>query len=154
MRRTSISKTDLETPLRLRRCIRILDRQLWKFHSRVGLSPSQYEILVTIAFKGPIQISDLVLLTNMNPTMVSRVLTKLEGDKLIQRSRSADDARTAILSSTKSGHEVLERVRMQSALYLDEGLSQLSHNDFQVLVDALPVLEKLIELTPRSAPSE
>jgi DNA-binding MarR family transcriptional regulator len=90
----------------------------------------------------------------MNPTMVSRVLTKLEGDKLIQRSRSADDARTAILSSTKSGHEVLERVRMQSALYLDKGLSQLSHNDFQVLVDALPVLEKLIELTPRSAPSE
>jgi hypothetical protein len=75
---------DDETSARLRRVIMRLARLLNDSASAEGLTPTQASVLA-VAAHGPGGLAKVAEVEGINPTMLSRVVTKLDGDGLIRR---------------------------------------------------------------------
>jgi len=60
--------------------------------SRGGTFPSQYEVLVTIVGRGPLRHAELAVLEGINPTMLSRIVGKLESAGLVARTQDRPTA--------------------------------------------------------------
>src|SRR5438309_96119 len=102
---------DVEDVARLRGVIFRLARQLNATSTGEGLTPTQASVLGLIAFRGPLGLAELADLEGLNPTMVSRVVRKLDEDGLIRRLPDPSDLRAARVESTPEGTLVHERVR-------------------------------------------
>ncbi|MDT7600333.1 MAG: hypothetical protein QOK26_2410, partial [Pseudonocardiales bacterium] len=76
---------DVELVARLRGVISKLARQLNATSTDEGLTPTQYSVLGLIAVRGPLGLTELTELEGLNPTMLSRVVRKLDDEGLISR---------------------------------------------------------------------
>ena len=73
----------------LARIARRVDRQV----SGDGMTRTQLSVLATVALHGPVGISELADIEGLNPTMLSRVLGKLEESGLVVRAVTEADRR-------------------------------------------------------------
>ncbi len=71
--------------------------------------------------RGPIRLSDLAAFAGLNPTMLSRLIAKLEGAELIRRLADEADRRVCRVEATGKGRRLLERIRSER----DDALSRL-----------------------------
>jgi len=69
----------------------------------------------------------------------------LEERGLVRRETDAADRRIARVSLTGEGRRTLRRTRTRKTAYLAKRLRQLDEPQLAVLVEALPVLERLLE---------
>jgi len=76
---------DEDGVIRLRRVISKLARQLNASSTDAGLTPSQASVLGLIVVRGPLSLGELADLEGLNPTMLSRVVSKLQAMGLIDR---------------------------------------------------------------------
>jgi DNA-binding MarR family transcriptional regulator len=97
--------------------------------------------------------SDLAEFTGLNPTMLSRLIPKLEEAGLILRSAGEADRRVCRVDTTAKGDRLLERVRSERNDALSKRLAALDGDQRQALAVALPVLEELAERLLGDAPS-
>ena len=74
-----------EIASRMRTVIGRMSRGLRRTHAGTELSPSQYDVLATIGFRGPVRLSDLAAIESINPTLLSRIVGKLEERELVCR---------------------------------------------------------------------
>jgi DNA-binding MarR family transcriptional regulator len=102
-------------------------------------------VLETVANRGPIRLSDLAEVEGMNPTMLSRVVRKLEEPGLIRRHPHPVDGRAALLEVTEAGRRLRERIRSERTDQLSVAFEALSEGERRLVLDALPVLERLAE---------
>ena len=109
------------------------------------MAPSQREVLSTIARIGPLRLSELAAEEGLNPTMLSRIATKLEAAKLVTRTPDAADARIVHLAATEAGRALWEQMRNERTEALLFALEKLSADQRRVILDALPVMESLEE---------
>jgi DNA-binding MarR family transcriptional regulator len=130
----------------LRTVIGRLGRRLRQTQAGANLSPSQYEVLVTIGQRGPLRLSDVAVIEGLNPTMLSRIAGKLEAAGLVQRAPDASDGRVAFLSATQAGRELVARVRRERTVALTAVLDGLGDDERRALEAALPVLESVAEV--------
>src|SRR5262249_32373273 len=86
---------DNDTVIRLRRVVLKLARQLNAASREEGLTPTQASVLGITTVRGPISLAELTELEGINPTMLSRVIGKLDEYGLIKRLRDPDDFRAA-----------------------------------------------------------
>ena len=135
----------VELPAGLRRAISRLSRRLRQTRAGADLTPSQFEVLVTIVAQEPIRLAELAEIEGLNPTMLSRVVGKLESSGLVARSSDAGDLRVVHLTACAGGHELVARVRRERADALSVALDGLTATERSVLAAALPVLEALAE---------
>ena len=84
---------DDDAVARLRAAVGRLERRLNSASLDVGLTPTQMSVLNAIARQGPVGVGDLATAENLNPTMLSRVVGKLESAGLISRTPDPDDRR-------------------------------------------------------------
>jgi DNA-binding MarR family transcriptional regulator len=84
---TSITPTESETQLaeQLRVAFGRLNRSLRLTHIDTDLPPSQREVLMAVARVPSIRLSELSQEEGINPTMLSRIVAKLEGSGLVTR---------------------------------------------------------------------
>jgi DNA-binding MarR family transcriptional regulator len=80
-----------------------LNRSLRLTHVQEDLPPSQREVLMAIARAGTLRLSDLAREEGLNPTMVSRIVGKLEAAGMVTRTSDPDDARVIHLAATPKG---------------------------------------------------
>ena len=106
---------DAEDAVRLRRAIARLARQLNTSATDEGLTPTQASVLALIVGHGPVGLPELLRLEHLNPTMLSRVLGRLEELGLIDRSPDPDDLRSVSVSVTAAGRTVHARIKAQRA---------------------------------------
>lgn len=125
----------------LARISRLVDRQV----SGGGMTRTQLSVLGTIARLGPIGISELADLEGLNPTMLSRVLGKLEATGLVLRATTAEDRRAVQVQTTPAGRSLNQRLRRQRRQLLAERLAGLPARQASQLLAALPALEALAE---------
>jgi DNA-binding MarR family transcriptional regulator len=144
---------DLDVSARLRGVVMKLSRQLNVSATREGLTPSQASALGLITHRGPIALSELAALEGLNPTMVSRIVGKLDDLGLIVRKPNPRDLRSALVEATDAGREANERIRVQRGEVLSECLLHLGEPEQQAVVDALPALEALAEELKAHPPS-
>jgi DNA-binding MarR family transcriptional regulator len=136
---------DDETVIRLRRVILRLARQLNAASVGEGLTPTQASVLSIVANRGPLGLAELTDLEGLNPTMLSRVIGKLDSFGLIRRLRDPDDFRAARVEVTPEGKQAYQRIAAQRAAILSEQVAGLPPGEAAALVAALPALENLAE---------
>ena len=125
----------------LARIARALDRQT----RGASLTRTQSSVLGTVARLGPLRISELADIEGVNPTMLSRIVGKLEVTGLLHRSPDPDDKRAALVEATERGTELHLRLRAERTRLLAERLASLTSDDATQLLTALAPLEALAE---------
>jgi len=136
---------DEDTVIRLRRVVLRLARQLNATSVGEGLTPTQASVLGSIANRGPLGLAELTEIEGLNPTMLSRVVGKLDSFGLIRRLRDPDDFRAARVEVTSEGRQAYQRIAAQRAAIISECVAGLPAEQETALVAALPALENLAE---------
>lgn len=77
-----------------------------EFLKKYDLTTAQFDVLIQIETYGPLTQSELAEKATVTPGGISRMLTRLEKEKLIERKQ---DWKTKTISLTDKGHEKLER---------------------------------------------
>ncbi|EME16380.1 MarR family winged helix-turn-helix transcriptional regulator [Rhodococcus triatomae] len=108
-----------------------------------GLTRTQLSVLGTVARLGPLGIGELAATEGLNPTMLSRVVGKLESDGLLQRTTDPVDRRAARVDVTDEGRELHCRLRDERTQLFTDALERMSGSDADTLMSALPALESL-----------
>ena len=139
------AKASGDAAARLRAAVNRISRRLRPTKAGAGYTPTEISVLETVAKRGPIRLSDLASLEGMNPTMLSRVARKLEAPGLIRRHPHPVDRRAALLDITPSGRRLFEKVRSERTDQLSLELEALDPEERRLVIDALPVLERLAE---------
>jgi DNA-binding MarR family transcriptional regulator len=129
--------------VRLRRAIARLARQLNTSATGEGLTPTQASVLALIVGRGPVGLPELVRLEHINPTMLSRVVGRLDELELIDRSPDPDDARSVTVQVTTAGRKVHARIKAQRAEAVSDAAGRLSATEQRALIDALDALDHL-----------
>ena len=111
-----------------------------------ALTPTQASVLATVAREGPVRISELAEIEGVNPTMLSRIVGKLEDAGLLLRRPDPADGRAARVEVTPVGDDLHRRQRAERTALLTARLTRMP--DAAALLAALPALESLAhELT-------
>jgi DNA-binding MarR family transcriptional regulator len=128
---------------RMRSVIGRLGRGLRQNLAGSELSPSQYEVLATITIRERVRLSDLAAIEGLNPTLLSRIVGKLEAAELVTREQDLADRRVAHVVATSKGRELHARIRHERTDALALALDGLTADEQKTVTDALPVLEAL-----------
>ena len=136
---------DNDTVIRLRRVVLKLARQLNAASREEGLTPTQASVLGITTTRGPLSLAELTELEGINPTMLSRVIGKLDSYDLIKRLRDPDDFRAARVEITPKGRSVYDRITAQRSAVISESVTGLPAGQQAALLAALPALENLAE---------
>ena len=137
---------------RLRVAIARLSRRL-RHHELAGLTPTQLSALATVERSGPMRLGDVAAAEGIAPSTLTRLVTALEDRGYVERCAVPADARASTLTITVRGHEILERIRHESTAMLAESLAMLQPDQIALLAEALPALEQLAEVDPRTPPA-
>lgn len=121
-----------------------LNRSLRLTQAQKDLSSSQREVLMAIARSGSLRLSDLAREEGLNPTMLSRIVAKLEAAGMVTRMSDPQDARVIHLSATPEGIALRERIRGERTNALLYALRSLSKEEKQTLNAATPALEAIV----------
>jgi DNA-binding MarR family transcriptional regulator len=136
---------DADDAIRLRRVITKLARELNSSSTGAGLTPSQASVLGLISARQPVGRGELSELEGLNPTMMSRVITKLHDRGLIDRLPDPADLRSASLVVTPTGKRVYRELKARRAAAVSRCLELLPPEQADLLTQALPALEAFAE---------
>jgi DNA-binding MarR family transcriptional regulator len=146
------TQVEKETVERLRVALGMASRYLRSTDAGEGLTPTQLSILATISRRGSLRLTELAEIERVNPTMLSRIAGRLAEARLISREADADDRRAARVEATATGLALHERIRAERTASLAARLDELSGDEVEALLTALPALEALAEGLRRDAP--
>lgn len=130
---------------RLRIAVARLSRRLRPTAAAGALTPTEVDVLVAADRHGPLRLSDLAAFAGLNPTMLSRLVPKLEGAALLRRLVSEGDRRVCRVEATPKGRRLLERIRSERTDSLSRLLRDLDADARDAVARATPVLEQLAE---------
>ena len=136
---------DAELVGRLRGVIAKLARKLNDTSTGEGLTPTQYSVLGLIRKRGPLGLAELTELEGLNPTMVSRIVRRLDDDGLIRRLPDPSDLRAVRVEITPAGALVHERILTLRTSVLAGWLDLLPADTLATLLAAVPAMEALAE---------
>jgi DNA-binding MarR family transcriptional regulator len=138
---------DEDTAVRVRVAIARLSRRLrpTAAGSAAGLTPTRISVLLTVVREERIGISALAAAEGLNPTMLSRAISRLTEAGLIARVSDDGDRRSAWVQSTPAGRRLAERIRRERTDALNHALDGLSSDEQRIIERALPALEGLAE---------
>jgi DNA-binding MarR family transcriptional regulator len=123
----------------LARISRFVDRQV----SGDGMTRTQLSVLGTTARLGPIGLSELAEIEGVNPTMLSRIVGKLEATDLLRRLPDPLDHRAVRVEVTTDGRALHERLRRERTQLLTEHIGNLPAAHAAQLAAALPAIQLL-----------
>ena len=89
------------------------------------LSTTEVDMLVVAEKHGPARMSDLASFCGLNPTMLSRMVPKLEEAGFLRREADPKDGRVWRVEATKKARTLLERVRTERNDALSKLLDEL-----------------------------
>jgi DNA-binding MarR family transcriptional regulator len=121
-----------------------LNRSLRLTQTQKDLPSSQREVLMAIARAGSLRLSELAREEGLNPTMLSRIIAKLEASGMVTRTCDPKDARVIHLAATPEGLALRETIRSERNNALLYALGRLSKDDKNALNAATPALEKIV----------
>ena len=132
-----------ETAARLRTAVGRLSRRIRPTRVGAELTLTEATVLATTARNGPVGLSWLAREEGMNPTMLSRVVWRLEDAGLLARRPDPRDRRAALVDATPAGRKLHEKIRAERADALSQLIEHLGVAEREALDAALPVLEQL-----------
>jgi DNA-binding MarR family transcriptional regulator len=134
---------DADLALQLRTAVGRLSRQLRDTAAGSGLTPTETSVLFTIVRRGPLGMSELAEAEDLNPTMLSRVVSRLTAAGLVERSPDPADRRVVVAAATDAGVALRKLIQDERAAALGRELDRLDDDERSALAQALPALAKL-----------
>jgi DNA-binding MarR family transcriptional regulator len=145
--RAAGTEVGTDAPARLRATIGRLHRRLrpTAAGAQAGLTPTRTSLLHTIDRLGPLRLSELAAEEGINPTMLSRIVADLADGGLIDRLVDPQDKRAALVTTTREGRKLIERMRRERTDVLSVAIGALSDQERRLIERALPALEHLAQ---------
>ena len=90
--------------------------------------------------------TELASLTRIKTQSMSQILKKIEKQGIVKRTPSKEDKRKVYISLTPFGKKMVEKVKYDKDEWLKNAIEKsLSDKDKELLIKALPILNKLVE---------
>ena len=138
---------EADSVIRLRRVVLGLARRLNAASAGERLTPAQASVLAIVVNRGPLGLAELTEIEGLNPTMLSRVVGKLDSSGLVRRRRDPDDYRAALVEVTPNGEKAWQRISAERTKIISECVVCLSAEQEAALAAALPALPALENLS-------
>ena len=135
------ASSDLALVARLRVAVARLNRQLREQGG--GLSPTLQSALVTIEQRGPMTLGELATVERVAPPTVTKIVTRLVEEGLVERTTDPDDRRAANVALSELGATRLAESRNRRNAYLARRLQEADAPTADELRVAAEVLERL-----------
>jgi DNA-binding MarR family transcriptional regulator len=116
-----------------------------------GVSPHQVSLLVSIKLRPGVTVGELAADERVSTAAMSKRISRLERDGLVERTPSETDRRCVGLTLTEDGQRVLRRVRSRRTAWLASRLGTLSPAELAAVGAAAEPLSRLLELAERRA---
>jgi DNA-binding MarR family transcriptional regulator len=140
VRATTTTTSGLPSQLRL--AVMRLARRLRQ--QAVGdITASQLSALATVSRLGPLSLRELAEIERIAPPSTTRIVARLEERGLVVRTVDASDRRVARLVISETGTQLLDLTRTRRDAYLARRLQAFSAGERDILMRALPLLERL-----------
>ena len=140
----------MEVADRLRPTLLRLARELRR-EQIAGVSPQQVGLLFLIKRAPGVTVGELAADERVSTAAMSKRVSRLERDGLVERTQSENDRRCIGLTLTEDGQRILRRVRSRRTAWLASRLDTLSPDELAVVDAALEPLAGLVELGERRA---
>ncbi|CUR58485.1 conserved hypothetical protein [metagenome] len=134
---------DVADATALRYAVQRLSRRLRR-QAQYGLTVTQISTLTTVERHGSIPMARLRDAEQTSKSALTRVVARLEHDRLIERQIDPDDRRGFVISITNQGREILAEATNRQDLYLLRQLEALDGDDRAKLLDAVEAIENLL----------
>lgn len=135
--------SDDEVASRLRLAVGRLNRRI-RIDGSESLPPLQLSTLVTVEQHGPLRLSELARREGVAAPTMSRVLSALDEQGMVERAADPGDARGVLVSVSAAGLARLREIRSQRTALVARRLDRLDAAQRAALEAALPALEALL----------
>ena len=127
----------------LRLSVTRLARRL-RQESGTGHSPSQLSALAVIDNHGPLTLGALADHERVAPPSITKVVAKLEGEGLVERTTDPADRRITRVATTSAGRALVAESRRRKTTWLTGRVRELPADELARLAAALDVLDHLV----------
>jgi DNA-binding MarR family transcriptional regulator len=127
---------------RLRLAVTRLARKLRR-EAEPGITPSMLAALSSVDRQGPLTMSELCAVEQVQPPSMTRIVAALVEVRLVTRESDPSDGRVAWVAVTPGGHKLLDRSRGRKEAYLAKALRELDAHELETLEEAAAILEGL-----------
>jgi DNA-binding MarR family transcriptional regulator len=116
-------------------------------NQRADMSVSLAEVsaLATLRKRGPMSAGELASCERVQPPSMTKIIVALEDRGLARRDAHPTDRRSAIITLTPAGRELLDSERRRRDAWLTQRLSRLTPDERALVRNVIPILEKLAE---------
>jgi len=106
-----------------------------------GINLSQWRVLSVLRSQGQMSMSQIVDATLMEQPTISRVISQLHGDGMVEREISPEDSRVALVSLSERGRVLFDEIAVSAVRHQKIALDGVSKADIAVLRRALNQIE-------------
>ncbi|MFC4947815.1 MarR family winged helix-turn-helix transcriptional regulator [Pseudonocardia sp. GCM10023141] len=132
-----------ELAARLRLAVGRLNRRI-RIDGHESIPPLQLSALVTVENYGPLRLSELARREAVTAPTMSRVLTALYEQGLVERAADPQDARGVLVTLSAEGRRRIDEVRSARTALVARRLHRLDAEQRAALAAAMPALEALL----------
>jgi len=108
-----------------------------------GLTAARLSALSVLVFGGPRTVGELAAAEQVRSPTMSRLVTGMESDGLVERRPSTDDRRAVTVTATPTGQRILHEGRRRRVTTLAALVGRLPAADIDVLDRAARLMEEL-----------
>ncbi len=108
-----------------------------------GLSPARLSALSVLVFGGSRTVGELAAAEQVRSPTMSRLVTEMEGDGLVERHSSPQDRRAVVVRATEAGRQAVQEGRRRRVAALAERLRDLPPADVELLDRAARLMEQV-----------
>jgi DNA-binding MarR family transcriptional regulator len=105
-----------------------------------------------VVFGGPVTLGQLARAEQVRPPTMTKIVTGLERDKLVERKPDPTDGRLTRIVATPKGQRILIEGRARRVKSLTTAVEQLNDSELAQLDRGIQVFRKLIAHTARKTP--
>lgn len=124
-------------------------RQLRKEDDATGLSAPRLSALSVVVFGGPVTLGQLARAEQVRPPTMTKIVTGLENDRLVERHPDRRDKRLTRIVATPKGKRILMQGRARRVKSLTQSVDRLNERELAHLDRGIQVFRKLIQGTAR-----
>ena len=119
-------------------------RQLRREDDASGISAPRLSALSVVVFGGPLTLGHLAAAEQVKPPTMTRIVTGLENDGLVQRIGDPRDRRLTRIQATMKGQKVLAAGRARRVEKLAAAVRELRGSELAELARGVQLLGKII----------
>src|SRR5712691_2355713 len=106
-----------------------------------GLSAARLSALSVVVFAGPLTLGRLAAAEQVRPPTMSKIVTGLEEEGLVERRPDPRDGRVVQIRATRKGNRLLQRARRRRIDHLAQRLEGLGDRELTLLGEAAEIVE-------------